>query len=79
MIAGTAVVIDAEVRGNSAKSFAPSRPATPAENIQAAQARIAARNGNAAYGTGMGGASQTAQRGEMTASPYSPPIVVIEY
>ncbi|WP_425325526.1 DUF4148 domain-containing protein [Paraburkholderia sacchari] len=47
------------------------------EKIQAAQARIAERNDDAAYGASTSGSSQTGKRAEITVSPYSPPIEVI--
>jgi hypothetical protein len=51
------------------------------ENIQAAEARIAAQK-NAAptetsgYGASVDGTSQAGQRAETTASPYSPPVYI---
>ena len=47
------------------------------ENIQAAEARIAAQNANAAYGAGTNGSSQTGQAHEVTASSYSAPVEVV--
>ena len=55
-------------------------PATANDNdypndIQAAEARVAAQNGNATgYGPGASGSAQAGQRGETTVSPYSPPV-----
>jgi hypothetical protein len=47
------------------------------ENMQAAEARIAANNDGTAYGGGTNGSSQTgAHRADVTASPYSPPVEV---
>ncbi|MFP6559052.1 DUF4148 domain-containing protein [Paraburkholderia sp. B3] len=46
------------------------------ENLQAAQARIAAHHDKTAYGTGTTGSSQAGQHAEVTASPYSPPVEV---
>ncbi|NLP63549.1 DUF4148 domain-containing protein [Paraburkholderia sacchari] len=48
-----------------------------AGNSETAQAHIAARDGDTAYGASTGGSSQTGQRTEITVSPYSPPIEVI--
>jgi len=50
------------------------------DNIQAAEARVAAQNGAAqadktGYGSGVSGSSQTGHRAETTASSYSPAVV----
>ncbi|HXZ07353.1 MAG TPA: DUF4148 domain-containing protein [Paraburkholderia sp.] len=50
------------------------------DNIQAAEARVAAQNGAAqaektSYGPGATGSTQAGHRGESTASSYSPPVV----
>jgi hypothetical protein len=55
-------------------------PATANDNdypndIQAAEARVAAQNGNTTgYGSGANGSTQAGQRGETTISTYSPPV-----
>ena len=55
-------------------------PATANDNdypndIQAAEARVAAQNGNTTgYGPGANGSTQAGQRGETTISTYSPPV-----
>jgi hypothetical protein len=49
------------------------------ENIQAAEARIAAQKGAAvdtSYGPAANGASQSGQRAEVTVSSYSAPVYV---
>ncbi|MDE1182478.1 DUF4148 domain-containing protein [Paraburkholderia sp.] len=64
--------------------YNPSRgrdPNYPAD-IQAAEARVAAQNGNAqantsGYGSGVSGSSQAGPRAESTASSYSVPVVNI--
>jgi hypothetical protein len=44
-------------------------------DIQAAEARVAAQNGNTTgYGSGANGSTQAGQRGETTISTYSPPV-----
>lgn len=50
-------------------------------DIQAAEARVAAQKGaaqasNSGYGSNVNGSSQTGERGETTASPYSPPVSI---
>jgi hypothetical protein len=47
------------------------------QNIQAAEARVAAQQGNAAYGSGSQGASETGNRGDVAATSYSVPVRVI--
>ncbi|MCX4145009.1 MULTISPECIES: DUF4148 domain-containing protein [Paraburkholderia] len=52
------------------------------ENIQAAEARVAAQNGtvqadHAGYGEGATGTSESGRRGDMTESTYSPPVSVV--
>jgi hypothetical protein len=55
-------------------------PATANDNdypndIQAAEARVAAQNGNTTgYGSGANGSTQAGQRSETTVSTYSPPV-----
>jgi opacity protein-like surface antigen len=44
------------------------------ENIQAAEARVSAQQGNAAYGAGTQGASQSGQRADETRTSYSVPV-----
>ncbi|WP_027796300.1 DUF4148 domain-containing protein [Paraburkholderia acidipaludis] len=46
------------------------------ENLQAAQARIAANNDKTTYGAGTNGSSQAGRQAEVTVSPYSPPVEV---
>jgi hypothetical protein len=51
------------------------------QNIQAAEARVAAQNGSAnadtsGYGPSVDGTSQASRRAETTASSYSPPVYV---
>lgn len=63
--------------------YSPARGRDPyyPEDIQAAEARVAASNATAqaettGYGSGSNGSSQAGQRAEVTASPYSPPVYV---
>jgi hypothetical protein len=45
------------------------------QDIQAAEARVAAQNGNTTgYGSNAGGSTQAGTRGDTTVSPYSPPV-----
>ncbi|CAG4897762.1 DUF4148 domain-containing protein [Paraburkholderia gardini] len=49
------------------------------ENIQAAEARVAAQNStvqNSGYGSSTNGSSQAGVRREVTVSSYSPPVYV---
>ena len=46
------------------------------QNIQAAEARVSAQEGNAAYGSGSQGASQAGNRGDFAATTYSVPVHV---
>jgi cytochrome c556 len=63
--------------------YSPARGRDPyyPEDIQAAEAKVAAQNGTAqaettSYGPGASGTSQSGQRAELTVSPYSPPVYV---
>lgn len=44
------------------------------ENIQAAEARVAAQTSNSAYGQGSNGSSQTGRGGNVVVNTYSPPV-----
>ena len=63
--------------------YSPARGRDPyyPEDIQAAEAKVAAQNGTAqaektGYGPSASGTSQSGQRAEVTVSPYSPPVYV---
>src|ERR1700690_3785285 len=63
--------------------YSPARGRDPyyPEDIQAAEAKVAAQNGTAqaektGYGPSASGTSQSGQRAEVTVSPYSPPVSV---
>lgn len=62
--------------------YSPARGRDPyyPEDIQAAEAKVAAQNGTAqaeatGYGPSAGGTTQSGQAAEVTVSPYSPPVV----
>jgi len=64
--------------------YTPSRGMDPnyPSDVQAAEARVAAKNGAAqvdatGFGSGTSGTSQAGPRAEFTASSYSPPVYVI--
>lgn len=44
------------------------------ENIQTAEARVAAQTSNSAYGRDSSGSSQTGQKSNTAVSTYSPPV-----
>src|ERR1700733_538134 len=79
----TRAQVRAELMQIEQAGYSPARGRDPyyPEDIQAAEAKVAAQNGTAqaettSYGPGASGTSQSGQRAELTVSPYSPPVYV---